>query len=242
MDNKETNKNQNFCDYLILDVEEFFDMLKKKIASAIKSAEKKEREYESIWKFINNFKVRDTFSEEFKIILAVVFTIVSAVWINNRGAVYIAHSDDSEITNAQTKAIDINVKEVEEKDSSEKKTDIKSAVGYKLESSEESCERDKEQKKSSDLCGEDDKEIVEKIAKEKESEDRENKVRLINSKPRVVRLSCRESNYGHPSESDTKGKHVDEDCCPDPDEWPKPGCVYDAKGYSIMLSRSVAKK
>jgi len=55
------------------------------------------------------------------------------------------------------------------------------------------------------------------------------------SQPKVISISCKKSNYGHPSKSDTKGKHVDEDCCPDPDEWPKPGCVYDAKGYAIML-------
>ena len=55
------------------------------------------------------------------------------------------------------------------------------------------------------------------------------------------KLSCPEKNYGHPSKSDTKGKHTDEDCCPDPDEWPKPGCVYDAKGYSIMLSGPAKK-
>lgn len=37
-----------------------------------------------------------------------------------------------------------------------------------------------------------------------------------------------------PSYSDTKGKHMDEDCCPDPDEWPNPKCRYSAKDYSIM--------
>lgn len=53
--------------------------------------------------------------------------------------------------------------------------------------------------------------------------------------PRVVRgRRCPEKNQ-HPGKSDTKGKHRDEDCCPDPDEWPMPGCAYSAHDYSIML-------
>ena len=37
--------------------------------------------------------------------------------------------------------------------------------------------------------------------------------------------SCAAKN-DHPSYSKTKGKHMDEDCCPDPDEWPNPRCSY----------------
>jgi len=29
--------------------------------------------------------------------------------------------------------------------------------------------------------------------------------------------------------------HMDEDCCPDYDEWPKPGCAYTAEDFKIML-------
>jgi len=52
------------------------------------------------------------------------------------------------------------------------------------------------------------------------------------SKPKGIR--CPEK-IQHPHKSATKGKHRDEDCCPDPDEWPKPGCAYSAHDYSIML-------
>jgi hypothetical protein len=239
MDNKVTKKEQNFCNFLFLDMDVFLKALENFFAKEIKKMKKKEKEYESIWKFINNFKVNDSFSEELKIVLTVVFMVVSAIWLGDRSAIPIARSDDSGITNAQTKE-PLEAKEtakevvdVEKKESNEKKADVKAANEYKLKTSEESCKEDKDQKKSSDLCGKDDEEEVKKIEQEKE---KEIKVRLENSKPRVVRLSCPESNYGHPSKSDTKGKHKDEDCCPDPDEWPKPGCVYDAHGYSIMLS------
>jgi len=53
--------------------------------------------------------------------------------------------------------------------------------------------------------------------------------------PRVSKgRRCPEKNP-HPTKSKTKGKHRDEDCCPDPDEWPMPGCAYSAHDYSIML-------
>ena len=39
-----------------------------------------------------------------------------------------------------------------------------------------------------------------------------------------------------PSWSSRKNKnHMDEDCCSDYDEWPKPGCAYTAEDFRIML-------
>lgn len=38
-----------------------------------------------------------------------------------------------------------------------------------------------------------------------------------------------------PMRSPNKGNHVDEDCCPDPDEWPNIACAYKPSDYSIML-------
>jgi len=52
--------------------------------------------------------------------------------------------------------------------------------------------------------------------------------------PRPRGQGCAEKN-DHPRNSPNKGKHRDEDCCPDPDEWPMPGCAYSAAGYKIML-------
>lgn len=52
-------------------------------------------------------------------------------------------------------------------------------------------------------------------------------------RPVVAKISCNHPS-DKPSKSKTKNSHVDEDCCPDPDEYPKPGCVYSAKGLSIL--------
>ena len=109
-----------------------------------------------------------------------------------------------------------------------------------LISPKEKCDKSEESKKSSELCGKD--QVDEKSILEIKKMDNAEKARLaqVNYQPR--RISCREDGYGHPSNSSTKGKHMDEDCCPDPDEWPKPGCVYDAHSYGIMLSGPVKKK
>ncbi|MDD5489511.1 MAG: hypothetical protein PHP25_02435 [Candidatus Moranbacteria bacterium] len=45
-----------------------------------------------------------------------------------------------------------------------------------------------------------------------------------------------------PSYSKTKGKHMDEDCCPDPDEWPNPRCAYSGGDLGLMRSGPSAKK
>jgi len=52
------------------------------------------------------------------------------------------------------------------------------------------------------------------------------------SKPAGIR--CPE-HIQHPKASPNKGKHVDEDCCPDPDEYPRAGCAYSSHDFSIML-------
>ena len=101
---------------------------------------------------------------------------------------------------------------------------------------EERCQKDKLEKKSSELCGEDPKD--EALDRELKKIDDQARARLIvrPRNPVARKISCAEAN-DNPSYSDTKGKHVDEDCCPDPDEWPKPGCSYSPAGYALMLKR-----
>lgn len=53
----------------------------------------------------------------------------------------------------------------------------------------------------------------------------------------VAGPSCAHKN-DHPSYSNKgKGKHMDEDCCPDPDEWPNPGCSYSSHSLAVMKAR-----
>jgi hypothetical protein len=49
--------------------------------------------------------------------------------------------------------------------------------------------------------------------------------------------------HDHPSYSNKgKGKHMDEDCCPDPDEWPNPRCAYSGNALGVMMSGPPARK
>lgn len=40
-----------------------------------------------------------------------------------------------------------------------------------------------------------------------------------------------------PHASTTKKQHMDEDCCPDPDEWANPKCSYSVSGYAVMITK-----
>jgi hypothetical protein len=109
--------------------------------------------------------------------------------------------------------------------------------------SEVKCEKDKEENRCSDLCADIERYIkVTKDMSEEEKRDWEKAAEKVR-KGKILRgpavstgrISCREANNGHPRKSSTKGKHMDEDCCPDPDEWPKSGCVYNAAGLALML-------
>lgn len=56
------------------------------------------------------------------------------------------------------------------------------------------------------------------------------------------RIVCSDK-HDHPSYSNKhKGKHMDEDCCPDPDEYPNPWCFYSASQFSVMLAPRSAGK
>jgi hypothetical protein len=123
--------------------------------------------------------------------------------------------------------------------------------GYSLKTKIQYCEEDKNNKRDSQLCGQSiqlekqDELFYEKLTHLNEVKPRMQPQaqkpimiapRVIVRKPVVLRISCAEKN-DHPSYSDTKGKHMDEDCCPDPDEWPKPGCAYSPSSRALMLKR-----
>ena len=60
-------------------------------------------------------------------------------------------------------------------------------------------------------------------------------------RPSTQKSVCVEKHI-HPSKSDRQGKHIDEDCCPDPDEWPNLRCKYKSSDFGIMLERSPPQK
>jgi hypothetical protein len=105
-----------------------------------------------------------------------------------------------------------------------------------LSLTEERCQKNKLEGKSSELCGKYEKDAT--LEKELKKIDDQAKAKMAAARnPIERRVSCAEKN-DHPQKSQQgKGKHTDEDCCPDPDEYPKPGCVYSPAGYALMLKR-----
>ncbi len=104
--------------------------------------------------------------------------------------------------------------------------------------SRKQCEEAQGERKNSELCGED--LMDEALVTELDSFDKEYQkqhAKQIVKRAVVLKVSCADPGQ-KPSYSKTKGKHVDEDCCPDPDEWPKPGCIYKPSDYAIMLKGS----
>ncbi|MFH0969399.1 MAG: hypothetical protein V1804_02735 [Patescibacteria group bacterium] len=201
----------------------------------ILTREIKEEDFKAIWRKIKNEATGFTFEEK-KVFAMSFMVLLTLLWINGNGFVLIAHSEEGSITNAQSKENDSNYSLKEENNSGSH--NVGKLNGYELKSPGEQCKDDKSNKQASELCGKDDED---EIKRQKAEETRKASI-AVTTKPRAVKVSCREGSNGHPSKSDNKGKHTDEDCCPDPDEWPKSGCVYDAKGYSIMLSGPAKKK
>ena len=58
-------------------------------------------------------------------------------------------------------------------------------------------------------------------------------IRFTND-PQVMSCHLKEDN--HPSKSSTKGRHYDEDCCIDKDEWLEPGCTYLYSDLGVSLN------
>jgi hypothetical protein len=105
--------------------------------------------------------------------------------------------------------------------------------------SEAKCSDDAVKNRSSDLCGdiEKDQKLIADMNAEAIGMKNKELAKIAARRPKRAfsrGATCAEKN-DHPGYSDTKGKHMDEDCCPDPDEWPKPGCAYSASGLSLML-------
>ena len=59
---------------------------------------------------------------------------------------------------------------------------------------------------------------------------------LVYARDSLGRLVCNKGSHDHPQKSDqNKGKHLDMECCLDPDEYPNPHCYYSQTKYGKYL-------
>jgi hypothetical protein len=171
----------------------------------------------------------------FRIIIIGTATAVMYAWLSP-SSFFIVHSEELQKNNIQKNdnvvSNNFNVTE------------------YRLKTKIQYCKEDKKNKQDSLLCGQSIQlNEQEELAYKEQARPAEVQSKIqpqmqkpISTTPKIIirkpiapRISCAEKN-DHPSRSDTKGKHQDEDCCPDPDEWPKPGCVYSPSGRALMLN------
>jgi len=187
-------------------------------------AMKLEDEWEKFLSEASFFKRKYEFSKE-KIVVFFLIYVMMLFWMKSNTMIFNALSS-GDISVPYTFTFDgedtPSVSEI-------KLNSLKPSNGLKVYATEEECEKDKQNQECSVECGE--------IDAYKDVKVPGGEVQRVPVKKYIqLKISCREDNYGHPSySSHGKGKHMDEDCCPDPDEWPKPGCVYDAHSYAIML-------
>jgi hypothetical protein len=151
--------------------------------------------------------------------------------------IQIVHSEEKdELFNAQKKnKLSLTLPE------NEKKLDIENLNRYKLKSVEENCTEADKSKITSVACGKDDEKEIKK-------QEAERLKKLIPPKPKIRgplpyvyekdslgRRVCNKKN-DKPGKSDkNKGKHMDMECCLDPDEIPNPNCYYAPSKYGKYL-------
>ncbi len=196
------------------------------------------------------------------VLLVAVFNVSVFSLINNNGMMLTFEpaslKENTQIVSAENLKIDkVKTGETEEskaidlkKISQSQKTledEIKGGIIISLE--EKKCLKDKKEKKSSELCGKDPKDeeldkdlarldYLERLKKAKSV----NRPKIINARSPAVyktdslgRKVCDKSN-DKPSKSDKgKGRHMDMECCLDPDEYPNPHCYYPSGKYGKYL-------
>jgi hypothetical protein len=129
-----------------------------------------------------------------------------------------------------------------------KNTTLDVLFDFHLSPKSDRCLEDQKIKRDSLLCDqplqpEINEEIVVKIEPSLTVQASINKKAASNTAARQIhrviiqKRTCPEEN-SHPAKSKQgKGKHVDEDCCPDPDEYPNPACSYGSSDNAILLVR-----
>lgn len=202
--------------------------------------ELKEEDFDrAVFKIIEKLKIKKLAEEESRPILGSVFIAVFLAWaIYNLFVAPIAHSEEKDISNGQTKEnINLSIPEGSEIN----KIHARILNGYKLKSSEKKCEEDKNNKYSSNLCGKDNEEEIERQRLERIKAVVKIKpvikapMPYVYEKDSLGRRVCNKKN-DHPGKSkQNKKKHMDMECCLDPDEYPNPNCYYDPEKYGKYL-------
>ena len=193
---------------------------------------------------------RNVLDSEIRIVLLIFLNIIAFGWLVNQNVFNVGLTFNyafgeteeaslpsiSPITNPDLAGMTrLSSERNNDKNNKQENNYIITELNKLISSQDERCQKDKNDERCTELCVKNEKEIIAKM----KAEEREAWSRYLSSHPKLAprsaeHISCPKDTKGA-KKSDTKGKHMDEDCCPDPDEWPKPGCRYSAKGLALML-------
>ena len=186
----------------------------------------------------------ETFCEESLLVILSFLIVGSILWTSNSPITAIAKiiSEPSQPPAPSNMVVFANLEKPDEKpEYASRKSEILSKYEPRSDYySEPKCLEDKTSKQSSDLCGKDqitleqvDRMLAPRIVVPAQPRLR---AEMPNSFKRVNgRLVCDKKN-DHPGKSKkNKGKHMDMECCLDPDEYPNPNCYYDSDKYGKYL-------
>lgn len=216
---KSKNYLTKFGDYLMRDVrEEDFDM--------------------AISSFLKKIKIEKILKEDPKFFAVGILGFFVVIWTSYNIFVPVVYSEEDGIFNLQIKEkIEVNIPEEGEIN----KIKTEDLNRYKLKSQEKECQDNKEKKITSSLCGKDDEEEVKRQQIEAEKKKIISKPKINAPKPHVFekdslgRRVCNKKNDKPGKSKQGKGKHMDMECCLDPDEIPNPHCYYDPAKYGKYL-------
>lgn len=194
---------------------------------------------------------RHVLESEIRIVILIFLNIIAFSWIVNQRFFVISlpynYAFGEEVTDTKIPFIpnenpdlagmtrlDSERKDNNDENKNEESQTIITELNKLISSQDERCQKDKENKECTELCVKNEEEIIAQM----KAEERKGWAKYLSGKPRLLQpsahISCAKDTKGA-RRSDTKGKHRDEDCCPDPDEWPKPGCRYSAAGLALMM-------
>lgn len=196
---------------------------------------------------------RHVLESEIRIVVLIFLNLIATTWIiNQKFFVFslpynLAHGEERAVLPSPPDIPDPDLvgmtrleterdKNDQDKNKEEEGKTIIEELNKLIASQDERCLKDKNDEKCTELCVENEKEIIAQM----KAEERQAWLKYLSSKPRLLgpqpsrNISCAKDTKGARN-SPNKGKHMDEDCCPDPDEWPKPGCRYSAAGLALMM-------
>jgi hypothetical protein len=188
-------------------------------------------------KILGQFLASESFSRSTSwVIFFIIFNLSVWGWLNKESIFPIAMGKmEEEIILGARDAVKIDDLQKESIGENSAQNFLGEEKDLNLSLIQERCQRNKLERESSELCGKYEKDEV--LERELKKIDDQARAKILARNPAVGKGRCADPKDDPQKSQQGKGKHTDEDCCPDPDEYPDPRCYYTPAGYALMLKR-----